>query len=120
MFIKHKSEAPNRIRNGLISHVLLEKGDISGSQLVVTWVDVEPDSTQQSHHHKPEQVYIIVRGRGQMQVEEEGRDVSEGDLIHIPSMAIHSIRNTSTGILSYVAVSTPAFDIKSFYDKGHV
>lgn len=117
MFKQNKLKAPRRERDGLISHILLQQGDIHGDQLAITWVDVLPGSSQKLHSHAPEQVYVIIKGKGNMQVGSEDQDVTEGDLIYIPSNITHSIKNTSNEMLSYISTSTPAFDIKELYDK---
>jgi mannose-6-phosphate isomerase-like protein (cupin superfamily) len=78
VFTRNKSEASRRERDGLVSHILLEKGDVLGSELTITWVDVVPGSTQRPHDHWPEQVYVVVGGRGSMKVGDEERLVARG------------------------------------------
>ena len=117
MFKQNRSKAPRRERDGLISHILLQQGDVHGDRLAITWVDVLPGSSQKLHSHAPEQVYVIIKGKGRMQVGSEEQDVTEGDLIYIPSNVAHAIKNTSNEMLSYISASTPAFDIKELYDK---
>lgn len=56
MFKQNKSKAPRRERDGLISHILLQQGDVPGDRLAITWVDVLPCSSQKLHSHAPEQV----------------------------------------------------------------
>ena len=70
--------------------------------------------------HPPEQVYVIVQGRGIMRVSGEETAVAEGDLIHIPSNMEHSIKNNSDVPLVYVSASTPSFDIIRFYDDAKI
>ena len=118
MLIQSKSKSPNRERKGLVSHILLQQGDVPNDRLSITWVDIIPGSGQSSHNHLPEQVYVIINGKGQMQVGEEKQEVAQGDLIYIPSNEVHSIKNISNEVLSYISASTPAFDIKSLYDTG--
>ena len=118
MFTRNKSGAPRRERDGLISHILLEKGDVPGGELTVTWVDVASGSAQSSHKHAPEQVYVVVRGRGLMRVGDEERSVAEGDLVYIPSNMTHSIENTSDRVLTYVSTATPNVDWQAFDDTG--
>ncbi len=119
MFKQSKSGSPSRERDGLISHILLQKGDVSCERLSITWVDVAAGSGQSPHRHFPEQVYVIIKGKGRMQVGGEEQEVTEGDLIYIPSNEVHGIENTSREeVLSYISVSTPAFDLTAFYDTG--
>jgi quercetin dioxygenase-like cupin family protein len=118
MFKRNKSQVFKGEGKGLQSHVLLQEGDFPNTKLAITWVDVKPDSGQTPHQHFPEQVYIIIRGKGRIQVGNEVEEVVEGDLIYIPSNMVHGIKNLSEEELSYVSASTPTFNIKDFYCSG--
>jgi mannose-6-phosphate isomerase-like protein (cupin superfamily) len=118
MIHRSKSSVPVRDREGLRSHVLLEKGDCAQSRMAVTWVDVKPGACQKLHQHEPEQVYVIVTGTGRMTVGDEEGDVTAGDLVFVPPKTIHGITNTGSDLLSYVSASTPTFSITGLYDKG--
>jgi quercetin dioxygenase-like cupin family protein len=120
MHVSSNASSPKREHEGLLSHVLLERGDAPGANLAVTWVRVEPGSRQRPHSHDPQQVYVIVEGEGRMQVGEETRDVTRGDLVFIPPGAEHGIVNTGDGALVYVSSATPAFDITALYDSGEL
>ncbi|NJL37099.1 MAG: cupin domain-containing protein [Leptolyngbyaceae cyanobacterium RM2_2_4] len=84
--------------------------------MTVTWVEVTVGAQQQPHQHEPEQVYVLITGKGQMRVGDEAKEVAAGDLIYIPPQALHSIENTGDEVLSYISATTPAFDFKAFYD----
>jgi mannose-6-phosphate isomerase-like protein (cupin superfamily) len=118
VFKRGRSEAARRERDGLVSHVLLNVGDLPETRLTVTWVDVDPGSGQRLHSHGPEQVYVVVRGRGKMKVGDEERWVVEGDLIYIPPDTLHGIENLSDEVLTYVSAATPTVDWEAFYDTG--
>ena len=80
-------------RGRLRSHFLMDAGDLGSRNLTVTWVDVPPGAEQRAHSHEDaEQVYVIVRGHGRMQVAGDVEEVGEGDLIFIPPATQHSIR----------------------------
>ena len=118
MFKRGRSEAARRERDGLVSHVLLNVGDLPETRLTVTWVDVDPGSGQRLHSHGPEQVYVVVSGREKMKVGDEERWVVEGDLIYIPPDTLHGIENLSDEVLTYVSAATPTVDWEAFYDTG--
>jgi mannose-6-phosphate isomerase-like protein (cupin superfamily) len=120
MFVSDKAQARRRERGGLASYVLLQEGDVPDSALTVTWVEVAREGGQRSHRHLPEQVYVIVSGRGHMVVDGEERDVREGQLIHIPPGKEHEIRNAGRESLQYVSASSPAFRITDLYDEGEL
>jgi quercetin dioxygenase-like cupin family protein len=120
VYVKDLASAPKGELEGLVSHVLLQEGDVPGSELAVTWVDVEAGAKQPRHSHEPQQTYLITRGSGLMHVGEEDREVGVGDLIFIPSGMKHGIDNTGQETLTYIAAATPAFDVTSMYDRGQI
>lgn len=119
MYIKHKSEVVKKHHTGIVSHILLSKSDIDSSNLLLTWVEVEPGYSQQLHHHESEQAYIIIQGEGTMTVGSEDKVVSHGDVVYIPSNEMHGLKNTGKSLLVYISASTPSFDISKFY-KGSI
>ncbi|HSP43562.1 MAG TPA: cupin domain-containing protein [Luteolibacter sp.] len=118
MFTRRINSAPKRLREKLTSICLLARGDVPGDQIAVTWVDVEPGGRQIPHSHPEVQVYIIIAGRGLMGVGDQVKQVSPGELIHVPSGKMHGIENTGEQTLSYVTAANPAFDYTEAYDRG--
>lgn len=120
MYVRNIANAEIRSRNGLVSHFLLGRTDIPDTPLASTWVTVEPGARQILHHHPEIQVYIIVQGGGLMHVGSETQQVRVGDLIYIPSDAMHGIENNTSEPLAYVSAATPAFDLPEAYDRGQL
>ena len=86
----------------------MDAGDLGARNLSVTWVEVPPGADQRSHsHEESEQIYVIVRGRGRMQIAGDEEEVGEGDLIFIPPAADHGILNDSSEDLVYVTAASP-------------
>jgi mannose-6-phosphate isomerase-like protein (cupin superfamily) len=119
MFTAKLGSVPARERGKLVSHLLLQKGE-AGTEMTVTWVDVEPGGEQRVHSHDPQQIYVIVAGRGRMRVGDEDREVGAGELVFIPSGAEHGIVNVGDERLTYVSAATPAFDLEVVYDEGQL
>lgn len=120
MYVRNKEESPKRERSGLVSHILLQQGDLPNVGLAATWVDVAPGSRQRLHDHPSEQVYVVTAGKGRMLVGKEEREVGAGDLVYIPSGVVHGIENISEEVLTYVSVATPAMDAEAAYDTGQL
>lgn len=114
------AEAPRRIRNGLVSSILLQSGDTQKNNLALTWVEIEAGHRQVPHSHAPEQAYVIVSGRGRMQVGNDFSEVKPGDMIFIPSNEMHGIENNGTEKLVYLSAASPAFDLEALYDSGQL
>ncbi len=119
MFTSSVDTAPARQRGELVSYLMLQKGEAE-TAMTVTWVDIEPGGSQRLHSHGPQQVYVIVAGRGRMQVGDEEREVGRGELVLIPSGAKHGIVNIGAERLTYVSAATPAFDLEVVYDEGQL
>lgn len=120
MYTRNKEESPGRQRSGLVSHILLQRGDLPEAGLTATWVEVASGSRQRLHDYPSGQIYVITAGRGRMLVGEEEREVSAADLAYIPSGAAHGIENVSEEVLTYVSAATPALDAQAAYDTGQL
>ncbi len=120
MDVRNKAEGPKRERGGLVSHILLQEGDLPDVGFTATWVDVAPGSRQRPHYHPSEQFYVVTAGRGRMLVDGEEREVGPGDLVYLPSGAVHGIENASGKTLTYVSAATPALDAEAAYDRGQL
>ena len=117
MHIRHISESPRHLREGQTSYLLLTEGQADSRHLSITWVEGEPGSQQNLHAHPAsEQVYVIVAGRGLMQVADEEQEVGPGTMIFIPKGASHAIRNVGSEKLVYVSATSPPFDATGLYE----
>lgn len=113
MHIQPIATAPVNERGGQRSYLLLGGGQFGSENLAITWVEGEPGSMQAVHGHPDdEQVYVIVRGHGVMQVGDEMEEVVEGMLVFIPPGAAHAIKNTGDQPLVFVSATSPPFDVK--------
>lgn len=103
----------NERGDGQVSHLLLAEGQFGAQRLCVTWVECQPGSQQALHRHlTQEQVYVIVRGHGQMLTGDEERAVGEGTMVFMPPGTPHAIRNTGSELLVYVSATSPPFTAK--------
>jgi mannose-6-phosphate isomerase-like protein (cupin superfamily) len=111
MDLRSLANSPRNERgHGQVSHLLLAKGEFGSQHLCVTWVECQPGSQQPLHAHPAqEQVYVIVRGQGQMLVAGEVHEVSEGTLVFVPPATPHAIRNDGQDLLVYVSATAPPF-----------
>jgi mannose-6-phosphate isomerase-like protein (cupin superfamily) len=94
----------------------MDAGDLGSRNLTVTWVDVPPGAEQRPHAHaESEQAYVIVRGRGRMEVAGDVEEVGEGDLVLIPPGAQHGIVNDGSEPLVYIAAASPPVSMEELY-----
>ena len=105
-------QSPRNHRGNQVSYLLLGKGQFGARNLAITWVECEPASEQPSHSHAGnEQAYVIVRGRGLMNVGGESREVESGSVVFVPPNTDHSIRNIGEEPLAYVSATSPPFEM---------
>lgn len=118
MRVRRLSEAHVAERGRLRSHFLMDAGDLGSRNLSITWVDVPPGAQQRAHSHEAaEQVYVIVRGRGRMEVAGDEENVAEGDLVFIPPATDHGIMNDSEETLVYITAAAPPVSMEELYQE---
>jgi mannose-6-phosphate isomerase-like protein (cupin superfamily) len=70
-----------------------------------------PGGQTTPHHHKlTEEIYYVLAGRGQMEIDGESRDVGPGDAIAIPRGASHRITNTGGETLKFLCCCAPGYE----------
>jgi mannose-6-phosphate isomerase-like protein (cupin superfamily) len=64
-------------------------------------------STQRHQHLETEEIYVLLDGEGEMEINGESRRVRPGDAILIPAGAWHQI--TATGDLRFLCCCVPPY-----------
>ena len=62
---------------------------------LVSEFEVQGGGEVDPHSHPTHEFYYVTSGRGWMVIDGEERQISQGDLVHIPPDAVHSIRPVS-------------------------
>ena len=102
----------------LRSHVLMDAGELGSRNMSVTWLEV-PAGVEQTLHsdENAEQVYVVVRGRGQMTVAGDTDQIGEGDLVMVPPATDHAISSSADGELACVSVQSPPVAVAELYGR---
>jgi len=103
-----------RERNGLVSHILLQRGDLPEAGITATWVE---GGRVGMHHHPSEQVYVTTAGRGRSWWGRE-REVGGGDLVYVPSGVVRGIGNVLEAMLTDVSATPTLGAAEAAYDTG--
>jgi mannose-6-phosphate isomerase-like protein (cupin superfamily) len=75
------------------------------NNLVVSSTRLNAKKTTSGHRHAgQEEVYIFVRGFGQIELDHRIIDVKAGDTILIQDNAFHKVHNTSDFVLEFICV----------------
>jgi quercetin dioxygenase-like cupin family protein len=62
---------------------------------LVSEFEVQGGGEVDPHSHPTHEFYYVTSGRGVMVIDGEERQIGQGDLVHIPPNAVHSIRPIS-------------------------
>jgi quercetin dioxygenase-like cupin family protein len=81
---------------------------LSGAEVSLNVMRPGEDMPFFHRHHRNEEVYLFIGGRGQVQVDGEVFEVSEGSVVRISPSAARSWRNYSAEDLYFVVIQYPA------------
>jgi quercetin dioxygenase-like cupin family protein len=68
---------------------------LGGHLELVSEFEVTGGGEVHPHHHPTFEFYYVITGRGLMTIENETREIRQGDLIKIPPNAVHSLKPVS-------------------------
>jgi len=72
-------------------------------------------ATQRHYHSRSEEIYLIVEGRGELEVHGDRREVSAGDAILIPPGAWHQLTAGEEGVRLLCCCVPPYSDDDTFF-----
>ena len=93
-----------RAHGGGVAHMIVDTRHLQ-TLMFLAHASVPPGNKLIGHVDPMEEIYIIQRGRGRMQVDDEARDVKPGDAIHIPIGSFHELVNTGDEELTVLVVA---------------
>jgi quercetin dioxygenase-like cupin family protein len=71
---------------------------------------LEPGQATERHYHRAsEEIYVVTKGSGELEVDGEARRVRPGDAILIPPGAWHALENDGTSELRILCCCTPPY-----------
>lgn len=99
----------------------MDAGELGSRNMSVTWLEV-PAGVEQTLHsdEQAEQVYVVVRGHGQMSVAGDRGDIAEGDLVLVPPATDHAICNAGDTELACISVQSPPVAVAELYGRQMV
>jgi mannose-6-phosphate isomerase-like protein (cupin superfamily) len=59
------------------------------------WMVIKPGTSSLPHNHDEQETFIILKGSGEMHVNDESRAVGRGDVVYLPPFSQHKLINTS-------------------------
>src|SRR3954452_12271562 len=77
---------------------------------------LEPDQATERHYHRvTEEIYFVVKGSGDMEVDGEHQRIAVGDAVLIPAGAWHSLHNNGTSELRILCACVPPYSDADTY-----
>lgn len=86
--------------------VLVKSNDlVPGHVQMINWAKLVPNKAFQAHYHQDmQEVFIILSGIGEIEVDKKFWQIEKGDTILIPIGAVHSMKNKGKFPLFYIAL----------------
>jgi mannose-6-phosphate isomerase-like protein (cupin superfamily) len=111
MDVRSRDDAtPFTTADGSTIRVLLDAETAATANQSLAEATLEPGQATQRHYHaRSEEIYVLLAGEGEMEVDGATRRVGPGDAILIPSGAWHQIRATGSGELRFLCCCAPPY-----------
>ncbi len=89
---------------GVLIKVLLRKGDLPEGQLqMINWAKMERGKSFLPHYHEDmAEVFILIRGRARVRVDQEEFDLEKEEAVVLPMGKTHAMKNTGNEDVEYV------------------
>lgn len=63
-------------------------------------------SPSYQYHQKRSETWIIIKGEGELKLDDSFRSIKSGDVIQIPKLSKHQVKNTSLESLVFIEIQT--------------
>ena len=71
---------------------------------------LEPGQATERHHHRAsEEIYLVTKGSGDLELDGESRRVRPGDAVLIPPGTWHTLENDGTSELTILCMCAPPY-----------
>jgi quercetin dioxygenase-like cupin family protein len=87
--------------------IIGENGAINGDYFCQGYVVIYPGGAIPIHEHVTVETYTILKGHGEMTVDDETEEVTEGDTVYIQSGKFHGLVNTGSEDMHMMFVYAP-------------
>lgn len=102
---------------GLDSERLLP-WDVLNAPFEGAWCVVRPGDVSTAHSHHEYEIFIAMKGRATLVVEDERRELVEGDIAHLIPGTTHQVLNENDGDFEYYAIWWDA-DMSTAFKARH-
>ena len=101
--------AGNVFPAGRHTRVLVGEGaPITAKGFCMGQVTIFPGGQVPAHEHAQEEVYYVLAGDGEIEIDGETRGIREGEAVYVPSGSPHNLRNPGKRDMTFIFVYSPA------------
>jgi quercetin dioxygenase-like cupin family protein len=95
---------------------------LQAKNFVSGFVVIEPNGSVPLHDHEQEEVYYILKGKGEMTVETETQVLDGVSAVYIPPNTKHTLKNIGSEELHMLFVYSPAGIVSHWHEEreGHL
>jgi len=105
MLITNRTNTRFRKYNGFSTNLLIGELNSGSKEISIQITDVDPNEMQFLHSHEQEQCYYIISGTGLMIIDDQTKEIKEGDAVFIPSNSKLGIKNIGNNKLTYLTAN---------------
>jgi len=91
---------------GVFKKVMFRKDDfVDGKVEMINWALLPKGRSFAPHYHEDmQEVFIIIRGKAKVTIDEETGSLYQGDAVVIPVGSVHKMENIGTEDVEYIVV----------------
>jgi mannose-6-phosphate isomerase-like protein (cupin superfamily) len=91
---------------GVLKKVLVQAADlIEGRVQMINWALLPAGKSFQAHYHEDmQEIFILVQGRTQINIDDESAELNTGDAVFIPVAAVHTMHNPHIEDAAYIVI----------------
>lgn len=95
MFIRKRNAEESIHETDISYRFLYPWQEVVNTPFNSMWCTVEVGKESTPHNHHDVETFFITQGRGVMTVNDESIEVEAGDVVYLPPLSTHSLKNTS-------------------------
>jgi mannose-6-phosphate isomerase-like protein (cupin superfamily) len=99
--------------NSLLRELLNPHRDDVNINYSLALARVKQGEVTRLHKLKGSEVYYILAGKGEMQIDAEKSDIKAGQVVYIPPGAVQAVKNTGAEELMFICIVNPAWQPES-------
>ncbi len=85
-----------------------DKAPLTAKGFCMGQVTIFPGGQVPAHDHVQEEVYYVIAGQGEIEIDGETQAVREGEAVYVPSGKMHNLRNPGTRDMTFIFIYSPA------------